>query len=151
MKKALFVSLILLMVLPITLVNGGINPPKTVDYGDIVSLDHIVYSDEEMLNVLVVEYEIIINVSVLTDWHNGLIGMEALSERAWLLNTPAKDCVHWVYIREIHEWYPVPPIPPEPFLDTVINGILAFASENLLGMIISGIVILYLGSNVLLQ
>lgn len=151
MKKALFVSLIFLMIFPICLVNAGVNPPKTIDYGDIVSIDHIVYTDETLEIIIEVQYDIIINVSSTIDWHSGLVGLTESSERTWLLNTPVEACVHWVFIRQIHEWLPVQPDPPEPFLDSIINWVLSFASENLIGIIISGLLIIYILSKVLLQ
>ena len=145
------VSIFFILLIPMNIVTGDTDPPESVDYGDIVALDHVVYSDETMETIIIVEYEIIINVSKSIEWHSGLIGLTELDERAWLLNTPVKDCVHWVYIRAIHAWYPVPPTPPEPLLDMIINGILSFASENLIGMIISVVVIIYLLSKVLLR
>ena len=149
MKKTLIMSLLILLIIPIIIATGSTNPPKTVDYGDIISLDHIVYSDEKMLNIISVEYDFIINVSSTIEWHSGLIGLSEMDERAWLLNTPVNDCVHWVLIREIHEWNPVPEAEAEPLLDMIINGILDFVSTNLLGMIISSIVVIYFLSKIL--
>ena len=139
------------LLIPVVAIMGATTPPESIDYGDIVRLDHTVFSDESLGEILEIQYQIIINVSTNTNWHSGLIGMAVNEERSFLMDTPVKDCVHWVYIREIYEWMPEPPKPPEPFLDMAINGILTFASENLLGMIISAIVVIYLASKILLQ
>lgn len=145
------ISISFFLLIPVISAMGAVNPPESIDYGEIVRLDHTVFSDESLDNILEIQYDIIINVSITIDWHNSLIGLTVHEERTFLMDTPVKDCVHWVYIREIYEWLPEPPTPPEPILDIIINGIFSFASENLLGMIISGVVILYLGSKVLLQ
>jgi len=145
------VSVLCFILIPIIATTGAVNPPESIDYGEIVRLDHTVFSDESLGEILEIQYQIIINVSTNTNWHSGLIGMAVNEERSFLMDTPVKDCVHWVYIREIYEWMPEPPKPPEPFLDMAINGILTFASENLLGMIISAIVVIYLASKILLQ
>lgn len=146
MNKLLIFSMIsiVFLFLPIMVQAGVPTPPKSKQY-DLITYDYIITDDFE--DVIEEQYDLIVNLTLKEDWHYYLEGMNVGDNSAY---KDKDDYIHTFYVKQIisYEGTATPDSESGPnLLDSIIATLTGFTMEELIIMIIIGIVILWILSH----
>lgn len=142
MNKLLILTMISIFILTVPImVEAGISEPiKTKQY-DLVIYDYIITS--EFNDIIEEDYDLIVNLTLEEDWHYYLEDREVGDSSAY---KDKDDNIHTFFIMEIIEYEP--PVTSESesgpnLLDDIINTLTGFSIEELVVIIVIGIIVLW--------